>query len=162
MRLLILTTAIAGTLGLGGCGKKTEAVMPQAPVEQAAAPADKTPQQVKAMLASLPAPYSTADVEDGKRQFGQCMSCHVITKGGANMTGPHLYGVVGRKAGSVADFNYSDAVKTSGFTWDAATLDKWLAGPRAVLPETKMSFIGIKDPAKRANLIAWLRTQADS
>jgi len=113
------------------------------------------------MLATLPAAYQSADVADGERQSGQCRSCHSFAKDGANMTGPHLWGAVGRKAGSIADFNYSDGVKKSGLTWDAPTLDKWIENPRQVVPDTKMSFLGIKDPQKRKNLIAWLRTQAD-
>jgi cytochrome c len=72
------------------------------------------------------------------------------------MTGPHLHGVVGRKAGSITDYNYSDAVKKAGFTWDAAHLDKWITNPRADLPGTKMSFVGMKDPKDRTDVIAYL------
>jgi cytochrome c len=78
------------------------------------------------------------------------------------MTGPHNYAVVGSKAASHEDFNYSEALKTSGLTWDAPTLDRWIENPRQVLPGTKMSFAGIKDPKDRIDLIAYLRTQADS
>jgi cytochrome c len=94
--------------------------------------------------------------EGGEAKFALCASCHTITPGGPNMTGPNLHGVVGRKAGVEANYNYSDAVKTSGITWDAAKLDKWLADPRTDLPGTKMSFVGLKDPKDRTDVIAYL------
>ena len=150
---LILAAAVA----LTACGKQEGK-----PAGDAAAPAEKSPEQIKAMVASLPAPYNTGDPEHGKSVFGMCRSCHSIAKGGPNMTGPDNYAVVGRKAGTHEGYAYSDALKTSGITWDAATLDRWIENPRAVVPGTKMSFAGIKNPKDRIDLIAYLRTQADS
>src|SRR4051794_9393714 len=93
------------------CGKKQEAVMPadaNAPLSMASAdaPAQLTAAQ-RASLAPMPAPDTTADPENGKRKFGQCRSCHTIEQGGGNMTGPNLWGVVGRKAASEAGYSYS-------------------------------------------------------
>src|SRR4051812_35320028 len=96
-------------LAVVACGKKEEPVMPaaeKAPLSAGPAPAALTAEQ-KASLASLPAPYNAADPEDGKRQFGQCRSCHSVTQGGPNMTGPNLWGVVGRKAATEAGYSYS-------------------------------------------------------
>src|SRR5687768_6983768 len=93
---------LAATLALSACGQGGR------PAGEAAAPAEKSPEQIKAMVASLPAPYSSGDVEHGKTVFGQCRSCHSIAKGGPNMTGPHNYAVVGSKAASHEDFNYSE------------------------------------------------------
>ncbi len=155
MRTAALVFAVAA-LALSACGK------PADKPAQEAAPAEKSPEQIKAMVATLPAPYSAGDVEHGKQVFGMCRSCHSIAKGGPNMTGPHNYGVVGSKAGQHADYNYTEALKASGLTWDAATLDKWIENPRQLVPGTKMSFAGIKDPKDRIDLIAYLRTQADS
>jgi cytochrome c len=155
MRTALVLAAAA--VALSACGKPEGK-----PAQEAAAPAEKTPEQVKAMVATLPAPYSAGDVEHGKQVFGMCRSCHSIAKGGPNMTGPDNYAVVGRKAGTHEGYAYSDALKTSGIVWDAATLDRWIENPRKVVPGTKMSFAGIKDPKDRADLIAYLRTQADS
>jgi cytochrome c len=74
------------------------------------------------------------------------------------MVGPSLHGVYGRKAGSVEGFNYSDAMKASGKTWDDATLDAYIADPKGAVPGNKMVFVGIKDETDRKNLIAFLKT----
>jgi cytochrome c len=163
MRVAVSLVALAaGAMLLSGCGKKQEtAEQPANPSESAsapAAPAGPTPEQVKAMVAALPAPYNTGDVTNGQTKFAQCRACHTPEQGGANMTGPNLWGIFGRKAGSVADFNYSDGLKKSGITWDAAQIDKWITDPRAVVPDTRMSFLGLKDPKDRIDVVAYLKT----
>lgn len=87
-----------------------------------------------------------------------CRECHSFLKGD-NRLGPTLYGTVGRKAGSVPDFPYSISVKSSGLTWDEATLDKWIADPEAVIPGNDMSppYPGVADPAIRKKIIAFLK-----
>lgn len=87
----------------------------------------------------------------------QCGICHSI-QSGQNKIGPSLFGLVGRKAGQVPGFRYSDANRSSGDTWDAATLDRYLMDPRAFMPHTTMTYAGLKDPGKRRNLIAYLST----
>ena len=156
MRTVALVMVVAAA-ALSACGQPADK-----PAGETAAPAEKTPEQLKAMVATLPAPYNTGDVEHGKSVFGMCRSCHSIAKGGPNMTGPDNYAVVGRKAGTHKGYAYSEALKTSGIVWDAPTLDKWIENPRQLVPGTKMSFAGIKDPKDRADLIAFLCTQADS
>jgi cytochrome c len=74
------------------------------------------------------------------------------------MVGPSLFGLVGRKSGSIANFHYSAANRDAGITWDEATLDKYLANPRAMLPGTTMPYAGIKNSDQRADLIAYLAT----
>lgn len=99
-----------------------------------------------------------ADADAGKVVFRQrCAICHSEAQG-VNKIGPSLFGVVGRKAGSVPGYHYSDANMKSDLTWDAATLDRYLEHPQAVVPGTKMSFPGLADAAARANLIAYLST----
>ena len=86
-----------------------------------------------------------------------CLSCH--TTNGMNRVGPHLRGLAGRPAAGVGSFEYSAAMKQSGITWDAATLDGFLQGPGKRVPGTKMIFAGVANPAERAALIAYLLTR---
>jgi cytochrome c len=160
MRLSGLTVAavvIAGALtacgkpaGSGG-GDSTVA----APVT---APAGDTLRQ--AMQARLPAPYNSADVANGQAKFALCASCHTVTAGGPNMTGPNLHGIFGSRAGAVAGFSFSEGMKASGIIWDADHMDRWIADPKAMLPQTKMTFPGFKDAKDRTDLIAWLMLES--
>jgi cytochrome c len=108
-------------------------------------------------FASLPA-FAAGDAAAGRNLFNQCRACHQIGADAQNSVGPVLNGVVGRKAGTYPGYNYSDANKNSGLTWDAATLDEYIKDPRAKVPGTKMIFPGIKQDDRRANLIAFLAT----
>jgi cytochrome c len=118
-----------------------------------------TAEQKTALLATLPAPYDAADLANGQRVFARCRSCHTITEGGPNMTGPNLYGVFGRAAGVADGYNYSAAVKQAGFVWDADHLNSWLENPRTFLKGTKMSFAGIPDATDRRDVIAFLKVE---
>ena len=102
-------------------------------------------------------PTLAADVEAGKIAFKKCALCHTA-EAGKNKIGPSLFGVVGRKSGSVDNFSYSEAMKNFDHTWDTETLDTYLADPRAVVPGTKMIFPGIKDKTERDDVIAYLET----
>ena len=103
-------------------------------------------------------PAEAADPAAGKAVFqATCSICHSVQPG-QNKIGPTLFGVVGRKSGSVPGYTYSPANLAAGLTWDAATLDKYLEAPRTVVPGTKMTYAGQKDAEKRANLIAYLAT----
>lgn len=90
--------------------------------------------------------------------FAQCAACHSVVKGGAAMIGPDLWGVAGSKAASRPGFAYSAQLQAAGLTWDAATLDKWLTKPAALVPGTKMAFPGQPDASKRQAIIAYLET----
>jgi len=97
-------------------------------------------------------------VENGKQQFAKkCVICHTAEPG-KNKIGPSLFGVVGRKAASVANFSYSDAMKKFDHVWDDATLETYLAEPRKTVPGTKMIFAGLKDKGERDDVIAYLTT----
>jgi cytochrome c2 len=89
--------------------------------------------------------------------FAQCKMCHSVEKGDHGI-GPSLAGVFGTKAGDIPGYQFSDAMKNSGLTWNAANLDKFLENPRAVVPGTKMAFAGIKDAAKREAVVDYLKT----
>jgi cytochrome c len=94
----------------------------------------------------------------GERVFKtQCGICHAIAAG-QNRIGPTLFGVVGRQAGGVPGFRYTADHTRLGIAWDAASLDKYLANPRAMVPDTSMIYAGLKDDVKRADLVAYLET----
>lgn len=148
---------LAGSVLLSACGGGGGDGAQQA--ETPAPPPQATPAQRLALVASLPAPYNQGDVENGRRQFGVCRSCHTLTPGGADMVGPNLYGVFGRPAGTHGRYAYSQQLRDSGTTWDAATLDRWIENPRAMVPGTKMVFAGVRDATRRRDLIAYLRAE---
>jgi cytochrome c len=105
-----------------------------------------------------PLAVHAANTEAGQAIFKtQCGVCH-SPLAGRNMVGPSLFGLVGRKSGSVEGFRYSAANKSADITWNADILDRYLTAPREVVPGTIMTYAGLKDDAKRADLIAYLET----
>jgi cytochrome c len=104
------------------------------------------------------AALAQGDAAAGEKVFKKCKTCHSFDPGKKKL-GPHLKGVVGRKAGSVEGFKYSKAMAGSDITWDEASLDEFLKKPKAFLKGTKMSFGGLKKDDQRADLIAYLTAQ---
>jgi cytochrome c len=100
------------------------------------------------------APTAEGDAARGEKIYERCMGCHSIER---DRVGPRHQGLFGRRAGSVPGFPYSEAMKRSGIVWDAGTLDRFLSGPRALVPGTRMGFAGIADAQERADLIAYLK-----
>ena len=96
------------------------------------------------------------DVDAGKTSFNKCMACHSIGEGAKNKVGPELNGLDGRKSGTAPDYNYSDANKNSGITWNAATFKEYIKDPRAKIPGTKMVFAGVKNETEVDNLWAYI------
>jgi cytochrome c len=107
--------------------------------------------------AFAPALAADGDPAAGKTAFNQCRACHQVGPSAKNSVGPILNGIVGRKAGEEEGYNYSDANKSSGITWDEATLREYLQNPRAKIPGTKMVFPGIKREKQLDDLIAYLK-----
>ena len=105
-------------------------------------------------LAAFPA--AAQDMAAGKSSFAKCRACHSPEEG-KNLIGPSLHGLFGRKAGSVAGFNYSAPNKASGIVWNDDTLFTYLENPQKFIPNTKMIFPGIKSEKERRNLIAYLK-----
>jgi cytochrome c len=112
-----------------------------------------------ALAAAMPVAAQAADAEAGKAVFGKCKACHQTGPGAKNAVGPHLDGVIGRKAGTAEGFNYSEAMKNYGKTWDEATFKAYIADPKAAVPGNKMVFMGVKDAADIDNLTAYLASQ---
>ncbi|MFM8702045.1 MAG: c-type cytochrome [Hyphomicrobiales bacterium] len=102
-------------------------------------------------------PVFAQDAALGEKVFNKCRACHQIGEGAKTVVGPPLNGIVGRKAGSIEGYAYSDANKNSGITWDEATLTEYLKNPRARIQGTKMIFIGIPNEADILNLVAFLK-----
>ena len=110
------------------------------------------------LLAAAPA-MAEGDAAKGEKVFNKCKACHDVEKG-VNKVGPTLKGVVGRKAASVADYKYSEAMiakGAEGVVWDEATLTAYLPDPKAFVPKTKMAFAGLKKPEEIADVIAYLK-----
>jgi cytochrome c len=106
---------------------------------------------------------AAADPAKGADVFKKCTACHTINKGGANGTGPNLWGVMGGAIGKHAPgFAYSPALAGKGGNWDWEAMSQWVKSPRDFAPGTKMTFAGLSKPEDRANLLAYLNAQGDS
>lgn len=156
--------AVAAIAALSACGgKKAEDTATPAATDTAAVavatPAATTTAAATPAGGAVTYASFTGDAAAGEKVFAACRTCHVFDEG-VNRVGPSLYKVVGRKAGSVAGFNYSDANKNSGITWTPDVLFDYLKDPKAYVPGTKMAFPGVKDDQKRADLVAYLEAQS--
>jgi cytochrome c len=129
--------------------------------EKMAAPA-AAPAAKQAPIEPVSGLLASADVAKGQESTKVCQSCHSFGKGEPAKVGPNLWGVVGGPTAHMEGFNYSDAIKKLNTTWTYENLNHFLAGPKNFAPGTKMSFPGFPKVQDRANVIAWLRTQADS
>jgi cytochrome c len=109
--------------------------------------------------------FAEGDAAKGKAAFAKCAICHQVGPGAKTLVGPELNNIVGRKAASVANYpSYSAGMKklgAEGFVWTEQNIDKWIADPKAMIPDSPMSlaFQGIPDAAERADIIAYLKTQ---
>jgi cytochrome c len=161
---LMGAAALASLATLSACGGGNNAQAPAATETEAAAPVETpaaadTPAAAAADGAKLEYASFTGDAAAGEKVFAACRTCHVFDEG-VNRVGPSLHKVVGRNAGSVAGFSYSDANKNSGITWTPQVLFEYLKDPKAYVPGTKMAFPGVKDDQKRADLVAYLEAQS--
>ena len=111
-----------------------------------------------AILAASAGGAPAQDVAAGEQSFkSKCLACHSVGEDAKNKVGPVLNGLEGRHSGSVADYNYTDANKNSGITWDENTFKEYITDPKAKIPGTKMVFAGIKSDQEKTNLWAYLR-----
>lgn len=118
------------------------------------ATASPTPAASATAARATPTPVAAAGPPES---FKQCAICHKVEPGQHGL-GPSLAGVFGARSAHAGGFNYSDAMESANLTWNQATLDRYLANPQGVVPGTTMAFAGVKDAAKRAEIIAYLKT----
>ena len=102
-------------------------------------------------------PASAQDVALGEKVFAKCKVCHQIGETAKNSIGPVLNGIIGRVAGTVPNYAYSESNKTSGLTWDEPTIKEYLKNPKAKVPNTKMAFPGLPEQADIDNVVAYLK-----
>lgn len=100
--------------------------------------------------------FADGNPDKGKSIFNLCRACHTL-EAGKNLIGPSLHGVFGRKAGSVANYGYSAAMKNAGIVWTEKTIEEYIADPRKKVPGNKMAFPGLKTEQQREDLIAYLK-----
>ncbi|MEP2101440.1 MAG: c-type cytochrome [Parasphingorhabdus sp.] len=151
MKAVFRASAPVLVIALGACGsdpapEPTEQIVVREPGQDgsdaaAAAPAEEATDSL---------------VAAGKAAFNTCVACHVVDDSGINRIGPNLYGVIGRAAGSVDGFKYSDAMTSSGITWTKEELDNYLANPAAKVPGTTMMAGAISDAGRREAIIAYI------
>ena len=162
--------AVLGTLlfmmGLGilsdaifhsGVPKQSAYALPAAEAEGAGGGA--TPAAAAVPLKDL---LAKADAKKGEGLVKPCTACHSFEKGGPNKVGPDLYGVVNRPIASHEGFAYSDSLKSKGGNWTYENIDHFITAPKSFASGTKMAFGGEKDPARRADIIAYLRSLSDN
>jgi cytochrome c len=156
MHRLILPALL---LALAACGPSQPSSSESASAPPAAVAPAPSNEEMQARVAALPAPYSEANYDAGRRVFAQCRSCHTIDADGGNRVGPNLHGVFGREIGTAQGFTYSQAVQEANFVWDADHLDHWLQNPQTFLPGNRMAFAGVRDETQRRDLIAFLMAE---
>jgi cytochrome c len=119
----------------------------------------RTPALFAALAFAAFIAHAAPDAKRGEEIYSRCLACHALAY---DRTGPRHCGLFGRRAGSVPGFAYSDAMKRSGITWNAKTLDRFIADPIKTVPGTAMGYAGVKDAKERADLIAYLEAANNS
>ena len=127
--------------------------------EQPSGACKPTEQQQQESIEQL---LAKAEVSKGENAAKKCAACHTFDKGGRNLVGPNLWGIIGRPKGSEAGFGYSAALKAKGGNWSIDDLSQFIINPRGYIPGTNMTFAGIQRGSERADLIAYLNTLSDN
>ena len=105
---------------------------------------------------------ASASISDGKKIFKKCAACHSIEKGKGNKIGPALWGILGRKAGSISDYKYSKALMAHAKVWSYEEMNGFLLKPSKWVPRTKMAFAGLRSEKDRASVILYMNSQSDN
>ncbi len=112
---------------------------------------------VAAMSTTISTVAPAADLQNGKAVWNKCRACHQVGETAKNLVGPILNGLIGRKAGTVEGYNYSEANRNSGIVWDEAIFREYIKNPKAKMPKTKMVFAGLTDEQDIDDLLAYLK-----
>jgi cytochrome c len=129
--------------------------VPEKPKAGEKAAPEQKEQPIEQLLAS-------ADAGRGQKSFNKCVSCHTVEKGGKILTGPNLFGVIGREKGSVEGFNYSAAFRKLKGPWTIDEISEFLKNPKSKVPGTNMTFAGVPRASERADLITFLNSKSDN
>ena len=111
---------------------------------------------IAVVLIASSAPAFAGDPQAGAQVFKKCQACHAVGEGARNKVGPELNGLFGRAAGSVPDYDYSEANKTSGIVWSHETFAEYIKNPRAYIKGTKMAFAGLKKEKEIVDITVYL------
>jgi cytochrome c len=112
---------------------------------------------VLCLATATPLTAQAQDAAAGEKVYAVCRPCHQVGETAKNGVGPVLNGLFGRKSGTIEGYNYTDANKNSGITWDEATFSEYIRDPRAKIPGTKMVYAGLKDEQRVKDIIAFLK-----
>ena len=156
---MLLGAAAMALCTLAACSQPARPPEAQTPAPQAQATPAPPVVPVTLEIVDAAGVAMIGDPAGGRRVFLQCQSCHSVVAGD-NRVGPSLHNIIGRAAGSVEGFTYTEANRTSGITWTQQQLFDYLESPRTKVPGTNMVFAGLRDPQQRADLIAYLSTNA--
>ncbi len=163
----IVAAIILGVLLVFGVGKFTDIIFqvkkPSQPAYVVEAPVLKASNDSSNSgsvdIAQL---LSTGTIEHGQKVFKKCSACHVVAKGGKNKIGPALYGVLGKKSGSMSGYKYSKALMAHGKVWSFEEMNGYLIKPQAHIKGTKMAFAGLKSEKDRASVILYMNSMSDN
>ena len=127
-----------------------------------AASAKKTTEVKEVVQLDIKEILALGDLTHGEKVFKKCSACHIVAKGGKNLIGPALYGVVGRPAASIEGYAYSKALKAHGKNWSFEELNGFLLKPKSYIKGTKMAYAGLRKDKDRASVILYLNSQSDN
>ena len=121
---------------------------------------EKSKQEVQAV--DIKQLLALGNVAHGEKVFKKCSACHMIVSDGKNMIGPNLWGVIGRQAAVISDYNYSKAMKDYGKEWSFEEMNAYLIKPQAYIKGTKMAFAGLRKEKDRASVILYMNSKSDA
>lgn len=155
----VFMVGLVGSLSLAACGETAEEA--QAPDSAASEETATTPAPMDPSKPAEDAP-AMVDASAPPAAVGQCIACHSFERDGPTKIGPNLWGIHGQPAAGKSGYAYSNALREAGVVWDDATLDGYLTNPRTAIPGNKMSFAGMRNAERRAEVIAYLASLTDA